>query len=104
MDLLASILEIAMLVCFGFSWPTSLVSNIKAKTAKNISLPFYLMIFSGYVAGIGAKLINFGHGSKPLWMEILVLAVYILNLLLVSANIVVYFRNRKLDQAAADAE
>jgi uncharacterized membrane protein (DUF485 family) len=84
------VLEAVMLVCFGASWPISLVKNIKAKTAKNISLPFYLLILIGYIAGIGAKFITGTFNY--------VLAIYILNLLMVLANIFVYFYNYKLDR------
>ncbi|UKI55630.1 MAG: hypothetical protein L6V90_13845 [Treponema succinifaciens] len=51
------ILETAMLVCFGLSWPISVVKNIKSKTAKNMSLRFILLIVVGYIAGISAKII-----------------------------------------------
>lgn len=87
---MAEILETAMLICFGFSWPMSLIKNIKAKTAKNMSLPFILLICTGYIAGITAKILN--HNSSY------VLAVYIFNLIVVSANVVVYFINSNLDK------
>lgn len=80
-----------MLVCFGLSWPMSVIKNIKAKSAKNMSLQFILLICFGYVAGILAKVIN--HNISY------VLAVYILNLVIVSANIVVYFINKRYDRA-----
>ena len=88
---MAEILETVMLICFGCSWPMSLVKNIKAKTAKGMSVGFTLLILTGYVAGITAKLIN--HGGA------FVLAVYIFNLVVVSANLVVYFINKKRDKA-----
>ena len=52
---MAEILETVMLICFGCSWPMSLVKNIKAKTAKGMSVGFTLLILTGYVAGITAK-------------------------------------------------
>ncbi|MCM1544719.1 MAG: PQ-loop domain-containing transporter [Ruminococcus sp.] len=86
----AEILEAAMLICFGFSWPMSVWKNIKAKSAKNMSLPFIMLICSGYVAGIAAKLIT--HNLSY------VLVVYFINLAIVSANVVVYFVNKKYDK------
>lgn len=87
---MSSILETIMLVCFGCSWPMNLVKNYKARSAKGMSLPFILLIITGYIAGISAKLvtgqINF------------VFVVYILNLLIVSLNLMVYFWNRHLDK------
>jgi hypothetical protein len=89
---MAEILETAMLLCFGFSWPMNVYKNYRARTAKSMSLGFILLIMLGYAAGIGAKLIA-GRVNY-------VLAVYVLNLLMVSANLAVYFRNRALDRAA----
>lgn len=83
------ILETIMLVCFGASWPISVAKNIKARSAKNMSLQFILLIIVGYLAGIGAKLLN-GQITY-------VLIVYIVNLLFVSVNLAVYFINRKHD-------
>ena len=53
---MAEILETIMLICFGVSWPMSVYKNIKAKTAKAMSLGFILLITMGYVAGIAAKM------------------------------------------------
>ena len=83
------ILETAMLVCFGFSWPISLIKNINAGTAKNMSLHFNLLIIVGYLAGITAKVLSGNTGY--------VLAAYIINLVAVSANVVVYFINKRKD-------
>jgi hypothetical protein len=87
---MGSILETIMLVCFGFSWPLNVIKAYKAKTAKGTSLPFVLLIITGYIAGISAKLIS-GQINY-------VLIAYILNLAIVSLNIVVYFRNVSLDK------
>ena len=79
-----------MLVCFGFSWPLNVIKAYKAKTAKGTSLPFILLIITGYIAGISAKLIS-GQINY-------VLIAYILNLAIVSFNLIVYFRNVSLDK------
>ena len=52
---MTEVLESVMLICFGLSWPISVVKNIKAHTAKNMSLKFILLIIAGYIAGIAAK-------------------------------------------------
>jgi len=88
------LLETIMLICFGISWPISLYKNVKAQTAAGTSVVFMLMIIVGYLAGITAKLMT---GASPL-----VLAVYLLNLAMVSANLGVYFRNRALDRRRAE--
>jgi len=87
---MGSILETIMLVCFGFSWPLNVIKAYKAKTAKGTSLPFVLLIITGYIAGISAKIISAQINY--------VLIAYILNLAIVSLNIIVYFRNVSLDK------
>lgn len=86
---MGSILETVMLVCFGISWPLNVIKAYRARTAKGTSLPFILMIMVGYVAGITAKVIS-GQTNY-------VLAAYILNLAIVSLNLIIYFRNVALD-------
>lgn len=87
---MGSILETMMLVCFGFSWPLNVMKAYKAKTAKGTSLPFILLIVTGYIAGITAKVITNQINY--------VLIAYIVNLAIVSLNIVIYFRNVSLDK------
>lgn len=81
-----------MLICFGCSWPLSVYKNIKAKSAKAMSLQFILLIIIGYVAGITAKIMR--------GMYNYVLVMYIINIVIVSANVVVYFINRRYDRMA----
>ena len=88
--MISPILETIMLVCFGFSWPMNLIKAYKARTAKSTSLPFILLIITGYIAGICAKLAS-GNLNY-------VLIAYLLNLAIVSLNLVVYFRNVALDK------
>lgn len=96
---IAQILETIMLICFGFSWPINLVKNYKLRSAKSMSLSFLLLIWFGYVAGVTAKLIAlFTPGmANPSWY---LLTIYIINLLMMCANILVYFRNARLDKLA----
>ena len=92
---MSAIFETVMLVCFGLSWPLNVIKAYKARTTKGTSLPFILLIIIGYVAGITAKLIS-GQINY-------VLIVYLLNLVIVSLNVVVYFRNVSLDRKHAQA-
>lgn len=87
---MSSILETIMLICFGISWPLNLVKAYKARTAKGTSLAFILLIITGYLAGIAAKLVS-GNINY-------VLAAYLFNLVAVSLNLAVYFRNVALDK------
>lgn len=92
---MGEIFETIMLVCFGVSWPINVVKALKAKTAKGTSVLFILLIITGYVAGIAAKFIT-GQINY-------VLAVYFLNLISVTLNLLVYFRNASLDKKAEHA-
>ncbi len=92
---MSSILEATMLICFGLSWPINTMKAYRARSAKNMSLPFILMIITGYLAGISAKLLTNQTNY--------VLAVYFVNLVVVSLNLMVYFRNKKLDMAGKEA-
>lgn len=93
---MAHFLEAIMLVCFGCSWPINLAKNIKSKSAKGMSLPFILLITLGYVAGISAKIVSHQYNY--------VSVVYVINIVMVSLNIFVYFWNRHLDKKAENSK
>ncbi|MBE6755354.1 MAG: hypothetical protein IJF20_03020 [Clostridia bacterium] len=94
---MSDILEVIMIVSFGFSWPFNVVKSYKARTAKGKSLWFLCLIFFGYIAGIASKLINESYMASisEKWY---VLFFYVLNLLMVGADLILYFRNRRLDK------
>lgn len=91
MGMVSEILEIFMIVSFGFSWPMNVIKSYKARTTKGKSLGFLLFIEFGYVCGITSKLL----APTFKWY---VLFFYVLNLIMVSADLVLYFRNRRLDK------
>lgn len=88
---MSEIFEIAMVLSFGVSWPLSIIKSYKARTAKGKSLPFLVLIFFGYICGIIAKLTA---GSFKFY----VLFFYILNFLMVGIELLLYWRNYKLDK------
>ncbi len=100
---MAELFEVAMILCFGASWPMSVVKSYKARTAKGKSLLFLLLIITGYVAGITSKLINEAYMAS-IATKWYVLFFYVVNLLTVSTDLCLYFRNRKLDKKAAEEE
>jgi len=85
------IFELLMLLSFGAAWPASVHKSYIARTAKGKSLMFLLVIIFGYLCGIINKLIN-----SPDY----VIFFYALNMVMVSADLVIYFRNRRLDREA----
>ncbi len=93
---MSEIFEIAMVCLFGASWPANVMKSYKARTAKGKSLVFLLCIFVGYVCGIVAKL----TAESFKWY---VLMFYIINIVMVTLDILLYVRNKKLDTLADKA-
>ena len=95
---MAEILEIIMILSFGASWPLNVMKSWKARTTKGKSLPFLLLIFFGYIAGIASKFMNEAYMASfsEKWY---VLFFYCLNLTMVGIDLVIYIRNYKLDKA-----
>jgi hypothetical protein len=87
-----SIFEMGMLLCFGAAWPLNIYKSLKSRTAAGRSILFQWAIIIGYICGIIHKI---------LYSNNIVLYLYILNLLMVSFDTVLYFRNKKLDQQRA---
>lgn len=94
------ILEVVMLICFGLSWPINAYKSWKARTAKGKSPAFLCLIIFGYIAGITAKFLNESYMAS-ISSKWYVLFFYFLNMLMVSADLILYFRNRRLDKLAA---
>ncbi len=94
---MAELLEVLMIVSFGFSWPLNVIKSYKARTTKGKSLAFLLLIFFGYIAGIASKLINESYMAQfaTKWY---VLFFYVLNLIMVGTDLCLYFRNLALDK------
>ncbi len=86
------ILEMSMVICFGVSWPISILKSYKARTAKGKSLVFLIFIWIGYVCGILSKIMS----DKITY----VLVFYIINIVMVSIDLLLYLRNMKLDRKA----
>lgn len=84
-----SFFEALMLICFGAAWPFNIYKSYKTRSAVGKSIFFLLVVELGYLAGITHKL---------LYNYDLVLYLYLLNLLMVSVDIGLYYRNRRLDR------
>ncbi|OQY35987.1 MAG: hypothetical protein B6229_10920 [Spirochaetaceae bacterium 4572_7] len=83
-----SFFEAGMLLCFGMAWPISIYKSLKSKTNNGKSLFFLIIIFIGYISGTLFKIT--GHPDK-------VLILYLMNGTMVLTDILIYFRNRKLE-------
>ena len=87
----ATIFETIMIICFGISWPLSILRSIRSKSTKGKSLLFMLFIFAGYIAGILGKFLSHTY-NLAFWF-------YFPNLLMVGTDILLYFRNKKLEES-----
>ncbi len=83
-----SIFEAIMLICFGAAWPVSMYKSYRSKSNNGKSVIFLFIILVGYISGISHKLIyNYD----------MVIFLYILNGVMVFGDILLYFRNRRLE-------
>ena len=87
-----SIFEAGMLICFGAAWPMNIIKSLKSRTAAGKSVLFQWFIIVGYICGITHKILH--SNDIVMWL-------YILNLLMISFDTFLYYRNRKLDQKRA---
>lgn len=84
-----SIFEMIMLLCFGAAWPLSIYKSYTSKSVAGKSVFFLYVIMLGYVSGIINKLLY--HYD---WVVFL----YVLNLLMVTTDLLLYYRNLKFSQ------
>ena len=87
------ILEALMIILFGISWPTNIIKSYRSRTAKGKSLPFSILIFTGYCFGIASKI----WGGSINYVCIF----YVINSIMVFVDILLYFRNSALDRQTA---
>lgn len=80
-----SIYEILMLICFGASWPFAVLKTYKTKNVKGKSVLFLSLILIGYICGIIHKCIY--KPDAVVWL-------YVLNLILVGTDLLLWFRYR----------
>ena len=89
----ASIFETLMIVCFGLSWPLSIIRSIRSRSTKGKSILFMCFIAIGYVCGIVSKLMTHTYN--------LAFYFYFPNIIMVSTDIALYFRNCRLERQHA---
>lgn len=86
--------EIGMLIAFGVSWPFNIVKSLRSRTAKGKSCLFEFIVIAGYILGVTGKFISFsrtGVLAYSVWF-------YFLDIIMVTIDLVLYFRNTKLDK------
>ncbi|MFW6155315.1 MAG: hypothetical protein ACOC95_08870 [Planctomycetota bacterium] len=89
---IAGILEALMLLCFGASWPLSILKTLRARKVTGKSLPFLCLVFIGYLAGLGAKFAIAAARREPVaWVAVF----YAANGAMVFIDILLYLRFRE---------
>lgn len=83
-----SFFEIVMLLCFGAAWPFSIYKSLKSKSTKGKSIVFLVILIIGYLAGILNKLF---YNLDP------VIYLYIINLLMVGVDSLLWVRNKYME-------
>lgn len=94
---IGQILEICMMICFGFSWPNNIRTTLKNKSTKGKSVAFLLLIDAGYLFGIFGKILS----GNIVWY---VLGMYVLNFTMVTVDLCLYLyyaSKEKVDKASA---
>ncbi len=94
---MAEVLEIVMIVSFGASWPMNVMKSYRARTTKGKSLAFLYLVLFGYVAGIASKFANEAYMAEfaQKWY---VLFFYVLNFVMVGTDLILYYRNKRIDK------
>jgi lipopolysaccharide export LptBFGC system permease protein LptF len=78
--------EAGMLICFGASWPLDIYKSLKSRSTAGKSVMFMFVLCVGHIFGIINKIV-YNHD--------IVLVLYIINLLLVSVDICLFYRNKR---------
>jgi len=86
--------EFGMLLCFGISWPLSIAKSLRTKHVAGKSPLFMSIVDIGYVSGILHK-IYFNY-DWVIWL-------YILNFLMVSFDLFLYFLYSRRTKTEANA-
>ena len=87
---LLEILEIGMLLCFGFAWPFNIYKSYRTRSNVGKSLLFLVVIWLGYVLGILHKAFS-PDPDFVLWF-------YLADIILVSIDLALYYRNKKISE------
>ncbi|HBG17539.1 MAG TPA: hypothetical protein DDW93_12215 [Firmicutes bacterium] len=84
-----SIFEIMMLLCFGAAWPVSIYKSYTSRRTNGKSGLFLVIIVLGYISGIIHKFVySFDN----------VIYLYMLNVSMVSIDIILFLRNKKIEK------
>ncbi len=84
-----SIFEALMLLSFGAAWPIQLYKSYVSRKTAGKSIAFSYVVIFGYLAGITHKIV---------YSRDIVMALYIINLIMVSIDVYLYYRNKGIEK------
>ncbi len=87
-----NIFETIMLICFGASWPLSIIKSYRSRSAKGKSVLFLCFLELGYIMGM---IFNYTEGMDIGFF------LYMLNFSMIGVDLGLTLRNRRLDAQAA---
>ncbi len=90
--MIVEICEMGMLIAFGCSWPFNIAKSLREKTTAGKSILFEVFIEIGYILGIIGKIWDGEFVSVPT-------PFYFVDAIMVAVDMMLYYRNWKLDQA-----
>ncbi|HNS56997.1 MAG TPA: hypothetical protein PKO34_08080 [Smithellaceae bacterium] len=89
-----NVFEITMMICFGSSWPFSIYKSYTSRSTKGKSVVFLYIVSLGYMAGVLHK-IYYSYDF--------IIIFYIINLLLVITDMILFYRNLRIEKQAVRA-
>ena len=89
---MAQVFEMLMLILFGLSWPFNISKSLRSRTARSKSISFELVIIAGYLCGIAGKIV----GGNVTY----VVAFYVIDIAMVTTDLLLTVRNMALDRMA----
>ena len=96
---MAEFFELLMVLCFGISWPISIMKTLKTKSHVGKSPLFIGLIVFGYICGIIGKIVNVAN--NPLNY---VFIFYCINLCMTSFDLFLHFYYRSKAKKTGNLE
>ena len=89
-----SIFEALMLLSFGAAWPAQIYKSYTSRKTSGKSVTFLYIVLFGYMSGIV---------NKILYSRDIVMVLYIINIIMVSIDICLYYRNKAIEKRESAA-
>lgn len=104
LTMITDLLEALTIFCFGLSWPISIRKSLVSRTAQGKSLFFEVFLLIGYAFGIVRKCMQLTTLGSSGFIFYLSFFFYVLNFIEITIDVLLYFRNVRLDKARMTAQ